>query len=464
MATTDIDSRIANIDPDKVDDYISSPMYPTVMDYPESISVGDKLFPLLYIYYFGNPTDYSKISNTNLFTKGMEDYIELISAVGGYSESKSAQMITTWVKSTQALKKFRLMFDSACKNNPQFVWLMANAASAAMKKYSSRLSYDDERPLPGSTYYRQHLPNGKTKFSSVPAINGNTGTDIGTSMEALRILFENGLLTYDYDLGIRPINIFTGEMSEEKEELNKENVTARYLGLPTRGIFTASKTKKGSSMYHTFSGIDINALASLDTNVADLNQLLSLSWSIHRGTTSLRTVGKASPGGRVKGGRTVAGTMVFALTDHHPLRDIIPDTWEGRKTQVLNDPDNWKPLVMADEIPGFDLVLTLTNEYGFAAITTLYGVQIADEGGVFGMDNLMTEMVLQYTAVAMDPIMEVSLDENGVIDPFGILQGGYSKMWRKRELISAGAGFSDLEAAYERYYDTVLFTPKVRSK
>jgi hypothetical protein len=281
-------------------------------------------------------------------------------------------------------------------------------------------------------------------------------------MEAFRILFENDLISYDYSLGIRPINLFTGELSAESEEVVRDNIAARYLGLPTRGVFTVSKTKKGSTMYHTFSGIDINALASLDTSVTPLDQLLQMSWSIHRGTTSTRTLGKASPGGRIKGGRTIAGTMIFALTDHHPLRDVIPDSWGGRKTQILNDPETWKPLVMADEIPPFDLVLTLTNEYGFAAITTLYGIQVADEGGVMGMDNLITELAIQYTAVAMDPIMEAKLDDNGVLDPFGILQGGYSKMWKKREMVAAGAAFSDLESAYERYYDSVLFIPNKR--
>jgi len=79
-----------------------------------------------------------------------------------------------------------------------------------------------------------------------------------------------------------------------------------------------------------------------------------------------------------------------------------------------------------------------------------------DEGGVFGMDNLITELAIQYTAAAMDPIMEVKVDENGFIDPFGIMQGGYSQMWRKREMIAAGVGYSDLEQAYEAQYDAVF--------
>src|SRR5690606_13385999 len=96
----------------------------------------------------------------------------------------------------------------------------------------------------------------------------------------------------------------------------------------------------------------------------------------------------------------------------------------------------------------FDIVLVLTNEYGHAAITTFYGVQIVDEGGVYGMDNLVTELALQYTAVAMDPIVDVVLDDTGMIDPFNIMSGGYSKMWDRRNLMASGAGYSALVNAW----------------
>ena len=470
---TDFEMSSTSIDPAKFDS-LSMPAYEGFRDYPDTVTIGDTLFPLLYIYYMGNESDRSRVGNTYKFDQAMKEYIANLSAVAGTGGTDTSSLTMKLMgKNTGSsvyvgTRKFRLMFDTVCEKNPQFVWMVANAAATAMKKYASRISYNTDRPLPGQTYYRQEVPNKKnptkteTQFSSLPQINGNTGASISTSMEAFRILFENNLISSDYNLGIRPIDLFTGQLAQERTDIVRDNVGAKYIGLPTRGIFTVSKTKKGATMYHTFSGIDITAIASLSTTVSQLDQLLSVSWSIHRGSTSNRTLGKPSAGGRVRGGRTVAGTMIFALTDHHPLRDIIPDTWKGRQTQILNDPDTWKPLVLADEIPPFDLVLTLTNEYGFASITTLYGVQIADEGGVLGMDNLITEMVLQYTAVEMDPIMEAKLDDNGVIDPYSILQGGYSKMWKKRELVSTGAAFSDLEAAYERYYDSAMFVPRKR--
>lgn len=432
----------------------SDPAYADVVDYPDSLSLGDSLFPMLYIYYFGKDSRKNKVGNPYLFEQGLTDYMTArVDMSGGDAEKQTAQM----EKFRVMVKKFCLMFEAAYEKNVQWVWMLANAASTAMKKYAGRLTFDPNKPLPGNTYYRQNNPStGKTKFSSLPNINGNTGADIDTSMEALRILFENKLISFDHNLNIHPINIYTGDLTTEREDVVQMQTSARYLGLPSQGVFTVNQTPKGSMMYHTFSGIDIIALASLNTVVSRLDHLVSVSWSIHRGAASNRTLGKPASGGRVGGGRTIAGTMIFAVTDYHPLRDIIPDNYGGRKTQILNDPDAWKPLVMADEIPPFDIVLTLTNEYGYASITTLYGVQVMDEGGVFGMDNLITELSIQYTAIAMDPIMEAKIGDDGNIDPYNLMQGGYSQMWRRRELMAAGAGFSDLEEAYESQYDAVF--------
>jgi len=436
----------------------SDPAYADVVDYPDSLSLGDTLFPMLYIYYFGKEERKSKVGNTYLFEKGLSDYLSNRTSMrAGVVADTQRLNEQTADKFKTMVKKFNLMFEAAYEKNEQWVWMLANATATTMKKYTGRINYDPSRPLPGNTYYRQHNPStGRDQFSPLPQINGNAGADIDTCMEALRILYENKLINATYDLGIRPINVYTGELTEEKEDVVQMQTSARFIGLPSQGVFTVNKTSKGAMMYHTFSGIDIIALASLNTVVSRLDHLMQVSWSIHKGAPTNRTLGKSSSGGRVGGGRTIAGTMIFAVSDFHPLRDLIPDDYKGRKTQILNDPDVWKPLVMADEIPPFDIVLTLSNEYGKAAITTLYGVQIVDEGGVFGMDNLITELSLQYTAVAMDPIMEVKLDDTGMIDPFGIMQGGYSQMWRRREMMAAGVGFSDLEAAYESYYDGVF--------
>lgn len=426
----------------------SDPDYSNITDYPDSMSVGNTVFPMLYFYYMGNDSRKSKVGSEYKFEQGLNTY--MFKVAGGKIDSSNLE------KLRKMRKKFSLMFDTAVSKNPQWVWSLANSASSLMKSNTSRLVFDPNKPLV-STYYKQHNPStGKTEYSSLPYINGNSGAGVDASMEALRILYENSLIDETTDLGIRAINIYTGTLADESEQAVRNQMRAAVLGKPTRGIFSLNEREIPNKMYHTFTGIDIKAIASLNSSVSELDLLLSMSWSVHRGVGAGRTLGKPAPGGRTGGGRTIAGTMIFALTDHHPLTAIIPDDYKGRETEILNSPDLWKPLVMADEIPPFDVVLTLVNEYGQAAITTFYGVQVADEGGVFGMDNLVTELVIQYTAVAMDPIVQVTLDDTGLIDPFNVMSGGYSKMWDRRNLMASGAGYSNLEKAYLAYYSAAV--------
>ena len=422
-----------------------TPEYSNLTDYPDSLSVGNTLFPMLYIYFMGNETRKKKVGNTYKFEQGLNNYLWSLFS-GNSSDIKD---VTPKCEKFRTLsKKFSMMFDTVCSKNSQWVWILSNSVSKTMNQHLSRLNSDPTKPIQG-TYYKQHNPStGKTECSSLPYINPNSGASVEASMEALRILYENSIIDENYDLDIRPINLYTGSLADEKEGFLRRRTSQTIIGKPTSGIFTLNEREKPQNMYHTFTGIDIDAIASLNSTVSELDLMLSMSWSIHRGTGVGRTLGKPAPAARTGGGRTIAGTMIFAQTDHHPLTAIIPDNYHGRETETINSNDLWVPLMMADEIPPFDIVLVLTNEYGHAAITTFYGVQIVDEGGVYGMDNLVTELALQYTAVAMDPIVDVVLDDTGMIDPFNIMSGGYSKMWDRRNLMASGAGYSALENAW----------------
>ena len=171
----------------------------------------------------------------------------------------------------------------------------------------------------------------------------------------------------------------------------------------------------------------------------------------------MRTVGKTSASGRAKGSRTVAGTMVFVLTDHHPLLDLLPGTLPNINPQN-NDTDmnQWVPIMLSDEFPPFDLNVILLNEYGYATMLTLYGVEIVDEGGVLSVDSVLSELVVQYTAYDMDPIIQVKPDENGNYDFAGVYSNEYVDLWRRREKARVGALHGQLEDEFDRWWDEVF--------
>jgi len=152
--------------------------------------------------------------------------------------------------------------------------------------------------------------------------------------------------------------------------------------------------------------------------------------------------------------------MIFTISDHHPLLDLLPpDTASFRKLEFVNSQKQWRPVILSDQLPPFDLTVVLTNEYGNSAILIIYGIDIVDEGSVLSTDNLLTEVTLQYVAVGMDPIQEVGYQDDGssiIIDPYGITKAGGSDFFRRREVVMQGFSYSDYEEAYDSYYRSAL--------
>lgn len=464
-----------SFDKNKYFEYLENdPKFGDTRTYPDNLVMGDKLFPMIYIYFIGDTGTSKRISNKDVFESAKNQYIinnketnigmskddrtltrNLADDGGSNIETISKPKISSIQDSIVNLeqsgcRKLRRMLISAIDNNPQYLWSLTNKVSELMGRYKGRLSQNR------GSYYSS---KDKKSYDYFPILDSVGVDGFDACMETLRLLFENGVIDYSHDFNIRPINIYSGEFVSPDTELNETMNVARSLGLPSKGIFTKNNRPQRDFMFKTFSGIDIEAVASLNTVVTELKGLTQLSWSIHKGKGSQRPVGKSSPFSRTDGTRTIAGTLIFTLSDHHPLLELLPGDYpiitEGN---MEDDPALWKPVMMPDQLPPFDLVIMMTNEYGQAAMLSIYGIQVIDEGTVIGVDNMITECVIQYTASAMDPIMSVNLDENGNIDPFGLLQGGYSRLWRHRETVIAGAAYTDLEEEYESYYDSISKT------
>jgi len=424
-------------------------------DYPSNMAVGNSLFPLLYLFYHGSSENSALIGNPGLFDKGLKQYMELSASMGDplRSSDKSSKM-DQFIKNTPKLYK---MFLSALKNNEQYLWMLTNHCSNILSRYKSRI------PIKNGNFYKDEITN---KSSYYPTLRASDSSALRNCMEVLRVLYENNVISWDHDLGVRAINLTNGDFADNYDSTSDVSAFARNMGLPQKGVFTINKNRKTDFMYHTFSGIDISAVASLSNIVTPLEGMTQLSWSIYRPKTPTRTLGKVNASGRVSGTRTIAGTMIFTLFDHHPLLDLVPDTLYANQRPIASqNPKLWKPKILADQLPPFDMVIILQNEYGFASLVTLYGISIVSESSVVGMDNLVTELVCEYVATGMDPIAEIEMDENGNIDPFGLLNGNAAEFWRQRDIQIAGVAYSDLESAYEAQYDAILSaTNRMNSK
>lgn len=183
--------------------------------------------------------------------------------------------------------------------------------------------------------------------------------------------------------------------------INTTNAVRREKGLPD----------PFSNM--SFAGVDIQATMVLPPTVAsdgksdgdfiELGELQTISYSMHRENTPVRTLGHVNPRGFVKGARTIAGSLIFTVFNEYAFYRIK----EFKKALAVQ---NYAPL--ADMLPPFDVVLSFFNEYGLAAKMKIYGITIVDEGQTMSVDDLITEQTYTYMARGLQPLVHLDASED----------------------------------------------------
>ena len=195
-----------------------------------------------------------------------------------------------------------------------------------------------------------------------------------------------------------------------------------------------------ANAYNSFSGVDIKAVFNNKVAVP----LQAFSYAIQREKAPIYTMGYPNPRAFSRGKRGIAGTLVFAMFDTHPLvgtstgglndplfsqvidenkfwadeEEIKPsvDFTGGNATVNLSavdanfalpgvEGDNFldQRLVLpwySDQIPPFNITLTASNEYGAVVSMSVVGCEIVNEGYGVSIDDLVSEM--QYTFIARE--------------------------------------------------------------
>jgi hypothetical protein len=205
----------------------------------------------------------------------------------------------------------------------------------------------------------------------------------------------------------------------------------------------------------SFAGVDIQAtmvlptIANLDGSsqgdFIELGEIQTLSYSLHRENTPVRTLGHVNPRGFIKGSRTIAGSLIFTVFNEYAFYRIK----DFKRT--LAD-KNYAPL--ADTLPPFDIVLTFFNEYGLAAKMKIYGITIVDEGQTMSVDDLITEQTYTYMARGIQPMIHLDAAEDRNIysnNPDEALR--YEQSIAVQDAISTNF-FGDNIQAYKNFMNT----------
>ena len=152
----------------------------------------------------------------------------------------------------------------------------------------------------------------------------------------------------------------------------------------------------------SFSGADVKVLAAIDPSWAlgdapvpfRLDDLQTLSISIYRDKSPVRALGYRNVRGHSRGGRTIAGSMIFTLIDNHPWQKLL-GMYQYDYSQDVGFYDGHP---FPDQIPPFNLSVFYQNEQGLAGGLSLTGVDLVTDGTVMSIEDLITENTYQWVA------------------------------------------------------------------
>lgn len=203
-----------------------------------------------------------------------------------------------------------------------------------------------------------------------------------------------------------------------------------------------------------FSGVDISATVHLpavsvsqpefredvgnDLGVVyQLGSLQTLTYSVYTAKSPVRALGFRNSINHVRGGRTIAGTLIFNQLYNHPFDDIGPasvvnpeisgilsyssgnvryernsdisfipgyaSTFEPRVSKRHMYDFTWDQRNMGrrmhpSDMPKFDIICTFVNEGGNIGKMILYGVDLVHESSVLSIEDIYTEVTYQYVA------------------------------------------------------------------
>lgn len=167
--------------------------------------------------------------------------------------------------------------------------------------------------------------------------------------------------------------------------------------------------------YSTFSGADIkcaiffppgslygenkNALSkSPPPGMKVFAELQTISISSARTVVPVRVLGQARPRGWTRGGRTVAGSLIFTDIMADALTQML-SIWYAERGHTT------KYEFFVDQIPPFNVIISAINEAGVYATRSVIGVTLVNYGTTYSIDDLMTESQYTYVAMGVTPFM-----------------------------------------------------------
>lgn len=169
------------------------------------------------------------------------------------------------------------------------------------------------------------------------------------------------------------------------------------------------------SIKYSFSGADCRAWGYFSSDIKQatikpqtilIDSLGTISISIHESKSPVRRLGHMAPVGYTRAIRTIAGSMVLTIIgSEHPLKEL--SSVDPRSIVYYSQDANNSGNIVT-KISPFNLILLYQSELpgSKGAKLELKGVEFINEGIVTSVNDLVSEVVLQFVALDI-----VSFDE-----------------------------------------------------
>ena len=155
---------------------------------------------------------------------------------------------------------------------------------------------------------------------------------------------------------------------------------------------------------------------AISTTPITIGNLQTVSISTHRDKIPVRALGKINVKGFTRGPRTIAGSLIFTMFDRESLSEVsglVRQYYQSQNIRYSSQSGNAAmpnliAKLLVDELPPFDITITMVNDYGQASIGRIVGVEIVTNGVVTGIDDLYLEEQMSYIALDYYPPVPAS--------------------------------------------------------
>lgn len=183
----------------------------------------------------------------------------------------------------------------------------------------------------------------------------------------------------------------------------------------------------GDLVLNSFTGADVTAFLLMPNQFVDESrqpypamkrfaELETISISSARSVFPVRRLGEDHVHQYTRGGRTIAGTMVFTTFS----RDVFAEFYRATPSDRFNTESPF----FVDQIPPFHLLLSAANEYGMIANAALINVTLSNWGTTLSIHDLKIESTYTYVAQFFLPFVQ---DYNQFVEKVAMASGAASQ-------------------------------------